>query len=163
MTGASTAVALRLATRADIGMLRQLYGDLRAGELAVAPWPDALKQAFLDQQFALQHGHYTAHFPHADYQVIELSAQAIGRLYLDRSCEPWRLIDIGLFRRWRGQGIGSALIGVAQRHASMCNSSLDLHVQLDNHAARALYERLGFRVGAIAGHHQAMHWQPSVS
>lgn len=153
-------VALRSATGTDLGFLRALYGELRADELARVPWPEPLKRSFLDQQFALQHRHYVAHHPAADFLVIERAGRAVGRLYLDRGGADWQLIDLGLLAAARGGGLGGALLRRVQALAGACGANLALHVQRDNLRARALYERLGFRAGALAGHHLAMRWAP---
>lgn len=153
-------VALRPATGADLGFLRALYGELRAEELARVPWPEPLKCSFLDQQFALQHRHYVARHPAADFLVIERAGRAVGRLYLDRGGADWQLIDLGLLAAARGGGLGGALLRRMQALAGTCGANLALHVQRDNLRARALYERLGFRAGALAGHHLAMRWAP---
>ncbi|HEX7339123.1 MAG TPA: GNAT family N-acetyltransferase [Rhodanobacteraceae bacterium] len=154
------AITWRYATVADIPFLRRLYGELRADELAGVAWLPTLKQAFLDQQFVLQHHHYTTYFPCADFLVIEQAVRAIGRLYLDRQAHDWCLIDIGLLASVRGRGVGTALIGHLQSLASTRGVGLSLHVQLDNQRARALYERLGFQAGVRTGHHLAMRFPP---
>jgi len=38
--------------------LAQLYASTRADELAVTGWTEAVKAAFLEQQFRAQHAHY---------------------------------------------------------------------------------------------------------
>lgn len=155
-------IALRAACAADSGFLRELYGELRADELAGVPWPAPLKQTFLDSQFALQHRHYTTQFPAADFLIVERAGGAVGRLYLDRRDAEWRLIDIGLLASARGSGLGTALLRHALALAGARGAGLALHVQRDNTRARALYERLGFCAGALDGLHQAMRWTPNV-
>lgn len=143
----------------DLPFLRQLYGEVRAAELAAVPWPDAVRQAFLDSQFALQHLHYTTHSQPADYLVIENAGRPIGRLYLYRDPQEAHVIDIALLAAVRGRGIGSALLRQVQQSALRDGlGSVMLHVEQRNAAARRLYERLGFAVEADIGGHLRMRW-----
>lgn len=151
-----------LSLQADLAWLRALYADTRAHELAHVPWPDAAKAAFLDQQFALQHAHYTAHYGDADFLAIEHEGAPVGRYYLLQQPRHHLIVDISLAARWRGRGIGTALVRASQVQAQRLGRGMCLHVARDNHAARRLYERLGF-VMAAAGTdtHHAMQWGAS--
>ena len=51
---------------ADLPFLARLYASTRADELAVTPWSDREKAAFLDMQFKAQHTHYQQYYPEAD-------------------------------------------------------------------------------------------------
>ena len=55
------------------------------------------------------------------------------------------LLSIGVLERWRRGGHGRDLLSAAARQAQdLGANSLFLEVAHDNHAARALYSRLGF-------------------
>lgn len=146
----------------DLGWLPALYASTREQELQALPWPAATKQQFLAQQFAAQHQHYLAHYPHAHYLAIEHQGQVVGRCYIDESGAEDRLVDISLFPAWRGQGIGSALIQGQQQAAAERGRGLALHVMVHNTAAQRLYTRLGFVVSAESedGLYLPMHWHP---
>lgn len=150
--------SLRPCTAADLGFLRDLYHLLRADELAQVPWPAAQKAAFLDSQFALQHKHYLTHYSAADFLVIEAEGQPAGRLYLSRQAPEYLIVDISLLPPWRNSGVGSALIRHAQALAAHEGATLNLHVEQRNHAARRLYERLGFVATMEEGAHIGMRW-----
>lgn len=146
----------------DLPWLRDLYADTRAAEVAAVPWPDTAKRAFLDQQFALQHHHYLAHFPEADYLAIAHREHGpIGRYYLQRTAPEHLIVDISLLPQMRGHGIGSTLIRHSQAEAMEAGRGMCLHVAHHNPAARRLYERLAFRAEGDAGAaHQFMRWAP---
>lgn len=155
---------LRGATVADLPWLRVLYASTRADEMAGVPWPDAVKRAFLDGQFALQHRHYMAHFAAADFLVIESSLGPQGRLYLRRSLPEHLLVDISLFPSFRGSGLGTALVQAAQQDAARSGRDLCLHVHPANERAQRLYRRLGFLPGGEAGTgHLCLRWRQSIS
>ena len=154
-------LAVRAASDGDLPFLAALYAVTRHAELAAAAWPDDVRQAFLDSQFALQHRHYVGHYPDADFMVIHRDGEPLGRFYLAHDGEDDLVVDIALLPAWRGQGIGQALIEAAARQASTRGRGLHLHVLHTNLAARRLYERLGFRADGDTGMHLHMRRAPA--
>lgn len=159
-------LVLRPARSADFPFLLKLYGEARAVELSVAPWPEAQKQAFIKDQFSLQHLHYLQRSPAADFWLIERiepggRREAIGRLYLDRSDREWKAIDLSLLARARGAGVGGALIRAIQTAAVEASAdALSLYVEKTNHGAQRLYARLGFEEEPSAfPSHIRMRWR----
>ncbi|WP_363796771.1 GNAT family N-acetyltransferase [Lysobacter firmicutimachus] len=152
-------VSLRAARDDDIEWLRLHYRERRAAEFAPLGWPAAALTAFLDQQFAMQHLHYTRYYADAQFLIVERGDAPIGRLYLLRRAPEHLLVDIGLAPGQRGQGLGAALIGGAQADAAECGRGLRLHVEHGNASARRLYERLGFEHEEDLPTHAAMRWR----
>lgn len=150
--------SLRRANAADLPWLCRLYATTRAEEMAQVPWPDGLKQAFLDGQFALQHRHYITHFQDCDFLVLEGPSGPAGRFYLQRTTPDHLLVDISLMPQMRGQGLGQALIKASQCEASAQSCGMRLHVMQRNVAAQRLYARLGFVVTQTQGQHHHMRW-----
>lgn len=163
--GIADGISLRGALDSDLPYLRQLYAGTREAEMAQVPWPPATKRAFLDQQFALQHAHYVANFPGAQFLVVQRVEAPLGRYYLYRDEEDFLIVDISLDRHAQGQGIGSALIKRTQMMAAGQGRGMRLSVRVDNVAARRLYERLGFRPGPRDAHgmHLRMRWKAIAS
>ena len=154
----------REARNADLPFFRLLYADVRADELALTPWPEAVRKAFLDSQFALQHQHYTAHYQPADYLVIEDDGAPVGRLYLHRDGHEANVIDIALLSATRGRGIGTALLKMVQQTALRDGlDSVMLHVEHRNAGARRLYERAGFVLEEDIGSHLRMRWMAAAA
>lgn len=135
-------VRLRPVTDADRPFLLELYAGVRAPELALVPWDEATKRAFVAQQFAAQDAHYRAHYPGATLDVIEVGGAPAGRLYVHRGEHDVRIMDIALAPEHRGRGIGTALLRALIAEAGA--RTLSIHVEAGN-PARRLYERLGFR------------------
>jgi GNAT superfamily N-acetyltransferase len=161
MLADSAGVSLRRATSDDLPFFRTLYGSFRALEMTLAPWTAAQKQDFLDDQFRLQHLHFTRAFARADFLLLRAGPRDAGRLYLDRSAPFWRIIDIGLAHELRGAGIGTTLIeGIKASATTAGAQGVALQVSRDNPRAHALYLRLGFADdGALEGFHQPMLWR----
>lgn len=152
-------IGLRPVVAADLPFLRVLYGETRAAELAPVPWPPAAKQAFLDDQFDLQHRHYLAYFGAADFLLVERNGQPVGRLYLLRESPDYRVVDIALRVAAQRQGLASALLADIQRQAAAHGCGVALHVDRHNPDASRLYQRLGFVVtDDDGGTHLPMRW-----
>jgi ribosomal protein S18 acetylase RimI-like enzyme len=113
--------------------------------MARVAWPAEAVTRFLDDQFRLQHRHFTTHFAHADDAIVTEGGAAIGRLMVDRSGRPWRLIELALMPSVQRRGSGGALLRWLQQAAQTEKAGgIDLHVAFDNPRAEALYRRLGF-------------------
>jgi ribosomal protein S18 acetylase RimI-like enzyme len=143
-------VRLRPARASDRALLFEVYASTRTEELAVVPWAEPTKQAFLEQQFEAQDVHYRRHYPDASFEVIEVDGEPAGRLYVDRWDEEIRIIDIALLPGFRGRGIGAALLQELIDEAAGAGKRVSIHVERENRA-RTLYERLGFTVVADDG------------
>jgi ribosomal protein S18 acetylase RimI-like enzyme len=137
------AVALRPVAEGDREFLVDLYGSVRAAELAHLPWNEAMRRAFVEQQFAAQDAHYREHYPGATLDVIEIDGEPAGRLYVHRGPSDIRIMDIALAPADRGRGIGSDLLRSLISEAEASGRTLSIHVEANN-PARRLYERLGF-------------------
>ena len=155
-------VGLRTAEPADQAFFRDLYGSTREEELAIVPWSDEAKRAFLDQQFHAQSQHYAVHCPDAEFAVIVTGGVGIGRLYVHRRAGDIRIMEMALVPEWRRCGLGTAILRSLQEEAAASARKLSIHVEKFN-PARRLYERLGFAVRADVGVHWLMEWEPPVS
>lgn len=153
-------LSLRHAHAGDLDALAALYADTRREELSPIPWSEAAKDAFLADQFAMQHHHFLAHYGNTDFMVIQGDAQPVGRYYLQHGEHDDLIVDISLLQAWRGQGVGSALIAASQVAAAQAGRGVKLSVMAGNQAARQLYERLGFVATSQDGMHQSMAWRP---
>jgi ribosomal protein S18 acetylase RimI-like enzyme len=127
----------------DEAFLARLYATTRAAEIALVPWPDEEKAAFLRQQFQAQHSYYHVQFPHACYDLLLIAGEPAGRLYVDRRPEEFCILDIALLPEHRGHGIGTALLREIIEEAKAEGKPIRLHVEPMNPAYR-LYSRLGF-------------------
>ena len=159
---------LRGAVDADLPALRTLYASTRE-ELATLPWPAAATDAFIADQFRLQHLHYVMHYPDAHFLVLDAPDGIAGRFYhgcgTGSAADPGLdlVIDVSLMPRLRGQGIGSLLLRAAIDHAASRGRGVALHAHAHNRRARQLYERLGFVAHGDAGLHVEMRRLPAAA
>ena len=136
-------IELRPVADADRPFLVGLYNSVREPELAHLPWDDAMKRAFVEQQFAAQDDHYRTNYPGATLDVVEVDGEPAGRLYVHRGPSDIRIMDIALAPAFRGRGIGTSLLRALMEEAAESGRRLSIHVEMNN-PARSLYERLGF-------------------
>lgn len=149
----------RMRPEADLPFLFRLYASTREDELAPVPWNAEQKAAFLAQQFQAQHSHYMQHMPQADWMVIELDGQPVGRLYLDTRESELRIVDIALMPAQRGRGLGRAILTDVLELAERGGRGVGIHVEQFNPAMR-LYQRLGFVKCGETGVYHLMRWDP---
>lgn len=150
-----------IAMPADLDFLLGLYADSRAREMAVLPWPEAQKHAFLAQQFTAQHGDYHSRFAERRFWVVERENRPVGRLYLAApEAGRLRIVDLSLAARAQRRGWGGTLLRWLARAAQGAGAELELHVRQDN-PARRLYERLGFHRVETRGVYDLMRQHPA--
>lgn len=144
------AVSLRPLANDDLPALFLVYASTREEELAAVPWSLEQKSAFLSQQFWAQHHWWQEHYAAASFQVIANGEEVVGRLYVLRSAEEIRIVDIALLPQWRNRGIGARLLADILAEADARGLAVTIHVEKNN-PARQLYRRLGFEIVADRG------------
>lgn len=155
---AARGLALRGETIDDLPFLERLYASVRGAELEAAGWPEEVRRTFLASQFAFQTRHYADAYTGADFGIIVHDGEPVGRLYLFRSAEDVRVIDISLLPEWRGGGLGTALLRAVQAEAAAEGKMVSLHVDMTN-PAQNLYRRLGFVEAGTHGPSWRMVWR----
>lgn len=127
-----------------------------AGDLAALV---ALEQAaFATDRMSPRQFRYHLRHPRNRLLVAEAGGTLLGAalLILRRDPQTARLYSIAVAEAARGKGVGRRLLLRCEREARHAGAGrLVLEVRSDNAAARALYERLGYRVFARrAGYYQ---------
>ncbi len=159
---ASDGLRLRPEVPADAGFVQHLYEAVRWPELEPTGWPDAVKHAFLADQFRLQSRHYAQFYRDALFLIVERAGEPIGRLYLHRGPSDHRIVDISLLPASRGRGIGGGLLDMVSEEAAGLGRTVSIHVEVFN-PARNLYERKGFRQIGESGPYLLMEWRPATA
>jgi ribosomal protein S18 acetylase RimI-like enzyme len=154
---ADAGLTFRGITDADLPFLLLVYASTRIEELAVTPWTDEQKAAFLDMQFRAQHAHYQQYYPQADWLVTMRGGEDIGRLYIERWPSQHCIIDIALLPSHRRKGLGEALLLDLMDEAATAGKAVTIHVEKNNPAMR-LYRRLGYTTEEDKGVYDLMRW-----
>ncbi len=146
----------------DMEFLYRVYACSREEELAQTPWNDDEKHQFLEMQFTAQHTHYQKYFDDAQFDLILIDGEPVGRLYVRRRDDEIRIVDIALLPEQRGTGIGGGIMKDLLAEAAAANKPARIHVE-QNNPAMHLYERLGFRKTGDTGVYFLMEWSPTNS
>src|SRR5437899_9688391 len=139
------AITLRNASDNDAAFLLEVYGSTRADELALVPWSNEQKEAFLRFQFDAQHASYHERFPEASYNIILQDHEPIGRLYVLREDEAIRILDVTVLPRFRNAGVGTSLIRELLIEGAQTRRPVSIWIEHFNPSLH-LFERLGFSI-----------------
>jgi len=151
-------VSLRPVVAEDEAFLIRVFASTREIERHAVEWSDEAWGDFIRVQFEAQRRHYTTNFTPSEHRIVLCEAEPIGRVWIHRDASEIRLLDIAILPSHRGRGIGTCLIRRLQAEAKEADVPLHHSVELQNEAARRLYERLGFRPIALHGLHLLMEW-----
>ena len=150
-------ITLRPVTPDDNDFLMEVYGSTRADELALTPWTDEQRHAFIQLQFTGQQVHYKQNYPSATHDIIVVDGREVGRLYVARLEREIRIVDITLLPGERNAGTGSFLIKQLLDEAKRTKRSVRIWVEEFNPSLQ-LFERLGFSRSEQQGIHLLMEW-----
>ncbi len=156
----STNVTLRPVGPDDRDFLIEVYGSTRAEEMALVPWTEEQRQAFIEHQFTAQTNHYAQTYPAANHDIILSNDRQVGRLYVARLAQEIRIVDITLLPAERNAGIGSFLIKQLLEEANRSGKMTRIFVEEFN-PSRSLFERLGFSPSEQHGIHLLLQCNPS--
>jgi GNAT superfamily N-acetyltransferase len=137
-------LTLRRVTLDDDEFLLSIYDSTRAEELDQAQWAEGQREAFLKWQFDLQRREYDARFPDAQYDVILIDGEPAGRIWIGRTDEEIRLLDIAILPAFQNRGAGTILLRRLIDEAKTTGKRLRHMVFVLNNDAHRFYERLGF-------------------
>ena len=143
---------------ADEAFLASVYASTRREELARIDWSRKQIDDFLDMQFQAQHRYYQEQWPETNFDIVLFEGIPVGRLYLDRRVDEFRIVDIALLPEYRGRGIGSSLLKDVLNEAQAAAKVVRIHVEKNN-PALGLYRRLGFTQIGDAGVYLLMEWK----
>lgn len=145
----------------DEDFLKELYFSTRE-DLNLLPLEEMQKQAFITMQYSAQKQQYSVQYPAASHDLILCDGVPAGRLLVDRGSNGTYLVDISMLAKYRGMGIGTAIMNDLAEEAGNAGTSLSLHVFKTNPAVR-LYFRMGLNVTADDGLYLEMQQLPTAN
>jgi ribosomal protein S18 acetylase RimI-like enzyme len=160
-SGLSLSIELRAMRDEDLPFVRTVYAASREDELALVPWPDGQREAFIDMQFQAQLAGYAGTFPGSEHSVVLVGGELAGRIWVARLPTEIRLVDLALLPLFRNLGAGTELVRRLQAEARAASAPLRHCVWILNEGAFRFYRRLGFVVVEDQGMHQVMEWRPA--
>src|SRR5882762_6493081 len=90
----SCGLTLREVSSLDEEFLLDLYRSVREAEMAMVPWTDEQRSAFVRHQFAAQRNHYRAEFPGAQHCILLKDDAPVGMLYIDFTHADVKIVDL---------------------------------------------------------------------
>lgn len=139
------AVRLRPERTEDRSFRYQLFCDSRLPEWYLVELDPAVRAGLMDHQFRAQTETYVTRFPRARFDIIELGAERIGRIVVNRPGDQLHLVDQAIVPQRRNQGIGTAIMRALMDEAAAAAIPLRLKVASANDPSLRLYSRLGFK------------------
>lgn len=155
------AITLRPVQPEDDPFLLEVYASTRADEMALVPWNEEQRLAFVSSQFAAQQSYYAEKYPDAEHSIIVKNGKDVGRLYLARLPEELHIADITVVPAERNGGVGSFLLKELIEEARESEKTMTIYVEIYN-PSRRLFERLGFSTVEEQGMHLLLHWPAKV-
>jgi ribosomal protein S18 acetylase RimI-like enzyme len=147
LSAVAAAVSLRPVTHEDEDLLLKIYAATREDEMQQAVgWTSEQKEGFLRWQLQLQREDYERRFPVADYRIILFEGEPAGRLWVGRTSEQIRLLDIAILPEFRNHKIGTYLLRNLIEESERAGIPLRHMIFKLNTEALRFYERLGFRL-----------------
>lgn len=141
-----TAISLRPARDDDSPFLYELFKSVRAPQFALLALPPEQLEMLMRMQYQARTGSYQAHYPESDNYVVLSGDMPIGQLWVFRSSEELRIVDIALLPDARGKGIGGSLLSQLIAEAERSGVPLRCSVATNNEGSLRLHQRLGFRI-----------------
>ncbi|MDP3899288.1 MAG: GNAT family N-acetyltransferase [Mesorhizobium sp.] len=151
-------VQLRTERDADRDFRYRLFYDSRPPEWDHVRSDPVFFERLMQHQFAAQTTGYRNQCPNADFDIIELGGQPIGRLVVERLPDLMHVVDIAIVPSRRNRGIGGAILRHLLAEAGATRCPVRLYVSSDNDPSLRLYLRLGFvPVDGVPGY-VALEW-----
>jgi GNAT superfamily N-acetyltransferase len=154
-------VSLRPVTAADEPFLLQVYASSRADEMALVPWPEAQKQAFLTAQLNARQQHYEHTYPDARHDIVLVGADPAGSLYVAALPTEIRIVDLTLLPTYHNRGIGSRLLNDLKHEAEKRGIPLTIYVEQFN-PSFPIFLHHRFVAGEPQGFYVLLSWTPKI-
>lgn len=139
----SATITLRPVGPEDHEFLLAVYATTRDDEMALVPWTDEQREAFVRWQFDAQQEHYAKHYPDGKHDIIVSDGRQVGRLFVARLDHEIRIVDITVLPAERNAGIGSYLLKQLLDEADRTGKITRIYVENFN-PSLALFKKLGF-------------------
>ncbi len=154
----SPPLSLRRELPGDESFLFQVYAGTREEELALTNWDENTRRQFLNLQFAAMRRGYANQYPDAEFLIVSLGQERVGRLVINRSADAIRVVDVALLPAHRNRGFGTILMRQVCAEATRAGQPVRLCVLQGNRALR-WYERLGFTFCESRGIYDELEWR----
>ncbi|MBU1169971.1 MAG: GNAT family N-acetyltransferase [Proteobacteria bacterium] len=160
----NSVLKFRPSTPDDEPFLRELRGQFDAYRLLINCWnsqDDTLARRILDLQYKAHQKHYQHVKDNWETKdnIIELDGKPIGRFIACGDKNEIKLADILVEKRYRGLGVGQAVLDTTKAECIQSKRVLRLYVDKLDPVVQ-LYLKQGFYSIEDTGTHYLMEWKP---
>lgn len=139
-------ISLGTSDRVDETVLLKIFKECRPELECISNIPEEQKEAVIAQQFSIEKQQLMIIYPEAELNIIFCDGKPIGRIYIYYGKSTDRILEIGLLKEYRGQGIGQSVIRKVIEKAVDKEKTVSLQVAWFNRDACRLYQKLGFQI-----------------
>ncbi len=150
---------LRPETDDDIDFLRGLYANTRVWEVRSAGLSHAQSAVFLAQQFQAMRVDYRSRYPQEVFSLVEVDGEPVGKLYVHRADDGFRIVDFALVPERRRRGLGRRRVSQVLDEAITRGLPVRGHVKSMN-PDRPFWTAMGFVEADGGGPYVAIEWRP---
>lgn len=136
-------VSIEHANGENQDFLKKIFFESRFDLMAI---PDLkLRSLIMQQQYQLEESQLSCCFPNFEKNLIKVDEEFVGRIYLNRSTNEYRILELGILESYRRSGLGRAVITLVKERAMEENKAVTLQVAWFNQGAKCFYDEMGFK------------------
>lgn len=139
--------------------IRRLFSETEVERLCMRHWGEADRERIIEFQYQARQRHYLDLDLDQKECVIEVDGEFCGRFVLIQDAKELKIADIAILPRWKGMGIGGAIIESIKQEATQTKRPIRLMVERLN-PALDLYRKLGFYQTDDLQTHLMLEWKP---
>lgn len=124
--------------------LLKLFKECRPDLALIDGINENQKEAIIFQQFTIEQEQLSKVYPDAEFNIVMLNEESIGRLYVYHGKTSDHIIEIALLEKYRALGIGKKLMNKVIENAVGNGKNISLQVAWFNQGAYTFYKKLGF-------------------
>ena len=151
-------IELQPATSEHESFLYQVYCTTSEQEMAMVPWSDEQKEAFLRMQFSAQQTDYDKRFADGRQSVIVVDDVKVGRLHTLELEEEIKILDITVLPQHRTKGTATSLLNDLLDQARGSGKRVLVYVEIFN-PSLGFFEKRGFQKVMDEGIYYLLEWR----
>jgi ribosomal protein S18 acetylase RimI-like enzyme len=157
---AGVAPELRAAGPEDEDFRFDVFVSWRRQEYASAGCGDSQLELLLRLQFRSQQREYAVRFPDSRPSIILVGGRPAGTLWVSRSEQEYRIVEIAILPEFRNRKIGAAILKDLLEEAARNGKPVVASVGKSNSGSIRFHSNLGFKIRSDDGVYLRMEFQP---
>jgi GNAT superfamily N-acetyltransferase len=143
----------------DEEFLFRLFAAAKADEFQTGGWAPGAAESLFRMQFTAQQRVYRELFASGENRIVMCGGKPVGHIWISRTPEEIRVVDMALLPEVRGFGIGSALVQSLVGEASVTGRVVRSQVRIGNEPSLRMGLSQGFKVVGQDATHLQLEWR----